>query len=139
MNSLQNSNDQTGFPPAVALLLGAAAGLTAGILIAGKSGTRLRAEAGDALNGCWDSASGKVDEITRQGADLARKGAEQIQRVKTVAGDKLKQAFSSAVDSGETGAHKAIDDTVEAVHSAASKSHWAVSNAAGSIRSATPD
>jgi gas vesicle protein len=125
------------FPPGLALLLGAAAGLTAGLLIAGKSGARLRTEIGQAVDEYRDVATNKITELRDQGSELAQKGLMQVQRAKTAATDKVKQTVNKAVNDGETDAHGAIDSTVSAVHSAAAKSHQVVSGAADAIRTGT--
>ena len=125
------------FPPGLALLIGGAAGFTAGMLIAGKSGARLRAEIGEAFDDTLQSASGTIRGLKEQGSDLAQKGLAQVRRAQAEAGDKVRQTVKQAVGGGESEAHSAINSTVSAVHSAADKSHQAVSDAADAIRTGT--
>jgi gas vesicle protein len=127
----------SGFPPGLALLIGGAAGFTAGMLIAGKSGARLRAEIGEAVDDTLQCATGKIRGLKDQGSELAQKGLAQVRRAQAEAGEKVKQTVNRAVDEGESEAHNAINSTVAAVHSAADKSHQAVSGAADAIRTGT--
>ena len=132
-----HSRKQTDFPPGLALALGASAGLAVGIFIAGKSGAKLRAEIRAALDEYMGAASDKLSALKEQGSDFAQKGLRQVQKTTSAATDKIKSAVSHAVDRGEGQAHGAIDDTVAAVTSAATKGHQIVTDTASTLRTGT--
>ena len=91
----------------LALLAGAGAGLAAGILLAPKSGGKLRAAVNEYL-------------------DVARQ--------KT---DKIRNSVAGAFDTGALEINSVIDQTVAAVNNSAQKGHDLVNGAADSIRTAT--
>jgi len=120
-DTTQNTFD---FPPSLAMLIGVAAGLAAGIFIAGKNGAKLRAEIGRA-----------AEDLRQQGSELADRGIRKIRDVKSATADSVRQNLSGVIDEGERQAHGAIDTTVSAVQSSAEKSHRTVAVVADSLRS----
>jgi gas vesicle protein len=121
----------------MAVLAGAGAGLTVGLLMAPKSGDRLRADIGTAVDEYLDSARQKAGELRTSATNLAQKGLREVQRAKDTAAEKVSGAFSHAVDTGAKEAHGAIDDTVANVNSAAKKGHNNVDSAADALRTGT--
>ncbi len=95
----------------MALLAGVGAGLAAGILLAPKSGIRMRAEIRNAVSGYMDEAVSSVESA--------------------------RHSVASAVDTGVRDINEAIEQTVAAVRSGAKISHDAVNSAAASLRAGT--
>lgn len=121
----------------MAILAGAGAGLAVGFLMAPKSGDKLRADIGSAVNEYLDSARHKAGELRTSATNLAQKGYKEVQRAKDTATEKVSGAFSQAVGSGATEAHGAIDSTVANVNAAAKKGHNNIDGAADALRSST--
>jgi gas vesicle protein len=114
----------------MAAFAGAAAGLTVGLLMAPKSGDKLRAEIGGAVNEYLDAARQKAEGLRASASGLAQRGLKEVQRVKDTASEKI----SGAVDAGAQQAHGAIDGAVASVQSGAKKGHTAVDSSADAIR-----
>jgi gas vesicle protein len=121
----------------LALLAGASAGLAVGVLMAPKSGERLRADIGGAVDDYLDTAREKADELRTSASNLAQRGLREIRRTKDAAAEKFSGAVSNAVDTGSKQAHDTIDSTVANVNSGAEKGHRAVDSTANNIRTAT--
>jgi len=121
----------------LALLAGAGAGLTVGLLMAPKSGDRLRADIGSTVDGYLETARHKAEELRNSASSLANRGLSEVRRTKNLAADKVSGAFSHAVNTGEKQAHAAIDSTVDNVNNSAVKGHDAVDSAADALRSGT--
>lgn len=117
----------------IAVLAGAAAGLAVGLLMAPKSGDKLRGDIGRSVEEYLESARRKADELKTSAANLAQRGLREVQRTKDAATAKA----DVAVDTGAAGAHHAIDQTVDAVNYGARKGHEAVDYAAGTLRTGT--
>jgi gas vesicle protein len=121
----------------LALLAGAGAGLAVGILMAPKSGDRLRAEIGGAVDDYLETARQKADDLRTSASNLAQRGLREIRRTKDAAAEKFSGVVSDAVDTGSKQAHDAIDSTVANVKSGADKGHRAVDTAANNLRTGT--
>jgi gas vesicle protein len=118
----------------MALLAGAGAGLAVGLLMAPKSGDRMRADIGTAVDEYLDSARQKASELRTSATNFAQKGLKEVQRAKDTATEKMSGAFTHAVDAGAKGAHGAIDHTVVNVAAAAKKGHNNIDTAADALR-----
>lgn len=106
----------------LALLAGVGAGVVVGLAIAPKSGQKLRADIGDAVDGYLDSASQKAEELRKSAANLAQRGLREVQKTTVDAAEKIKDmvnggldAVNSAVDTGATNGHEVIDRAADAV------------------------
>ena len=121
----------------IALLAGAGAGLAIGFLMAPKSGDRLRADIGTAVDEYLESAREKASELRASATSLAQRGLREVQKTKDNIAGQVKETVASAVEGGARDAHNAIDQTVAAVNTGARKSHEAVTNAADSVRTGT--
>lgn len=121
----------------IALLAGAGAGLAIGFLMAPKSGDRLRADIGTAVDAYLDSVRETASELHASATGLAQRGFREVQRTKDNIADHVKDTVACAVDGGARDAHNAIDQTVAAINTGARKTHDAVTNAAESARAGT--
>ena len=121
----------------IALLAGAGAGLAVGFLMAPKSGDRLRADIGTAVDEYLEAAREKASELRASATSFAQRGLREVQKTKDHVADQVKETVASAVDGGAKDAHNAINQTVAAVNTGAQKGHEAVSNAANAVRTGT--
>src|SRR5438067_7416536 len=112
----------------IAVLAGAAAGLTVGLLMAPKSGEKLREDIGTSVDEYLDSARRKAGELKTSASNLAQRGLREVQRTKDAVASKV----GSAVDRGASQSHDAID-------TGADRGHEFVDKAADAIRSGTGD
>lgn len=117
----------------LALLAGATAGVTVGVLMAPKSGAKLRADIGSAAEGYLQSARQESEDLQNSAADLARRGMNYVQRSKDAATNKVREAVFIAADAGAKDAHGAIDHAVAAMNAGATKSHEMVNDAANAL------
>ena len=124
----KNTNDTDVKTVLIAILAGAAAGLTVGLLMAPKSGEKLREDIGTSVDEYLDSARRKAGELKTSASNLAQRGLREVQKTK----DAVASRVSSAVDRGASQSHDAID-------SGAEKGHQAVNRAADAIRTGTGD
>jgi len=113
---MQTNNDSNYSTILLALCAGVGTGVAVGLLLAKQSGRELRSEIGESVGGYVNSARQKATELKDSATDFARHGIGELSRAK-----------DKAVDSGEKGAHRAIDI-------ASGKSHDAVEDAAQSLR-----
>lgn len=116
----------------LSLLAGAGAGLVVGAMMAPKSGSKLRAQIGEAVDDYLDSAKDKVGDIRNSAANLAQRGMREVR-------NKMGDTVDCAVDAGVGSAHDAIHRAADTMHSGvqtgAKKGHEAVDQAADAVRS----
>src|SRR5437899_11893432 len=80
----------------LALLAGAGAGLTVGLLMAPKAGDRLRADIGSTVDGYLETARQKAEGLRNSASNLAHRGLSEVRRTKNLAADKVSGAFLNA-------------------------------------------
>ncbi len=133
----EKNSDSSNKNIVLALVAGAGAGLAAGLLMAPKSGEKLRAEIGDAVNDYMDTARKSADELKTSAGKLVERGRDDVRKGAEVAAGAIRGMVSSAVETGSKDAHEAISRTEKSVHNGAVVSHVAVNNATEAMRAKT--
>lgn len=133
----QRNNDSSSGAILLAFLAGAGAGLTAGILLAPKSGERLRSEIGDSVGDYLESARQTAAGLKTSAINITERGLKDAQRAKDHAVAVLKDDVRGAVETGGAQAHNAIDRTEAALQAGAKKSHETVSEVVNAARTGT--
>jgi len=115
----------------LSLIAGAGAGLVVGVMLAPKSGRKLRAQFGSAVDDYVDSARDVAGDVGASARCYAKKSVAQFR-------SRFNRNVDDAIDAGKGRVHDVIDNAAEAVHSkvdaGAAKGHDAVDRAADSVR-----
>jgi gas vesicle protein len=121
---------------AAAFLAGAGAGVTLAILFAPKSGSRMRAGIGDAVDDCLDSAREKANRVRTSGIETTDRGLRTVDKVAKETAGKIEDtvvraagAGSQAAETAAREARNAIDQTAAAVQSGVNKAVEALHSA----------
>jgi gas vesicle protein len=115
---------ESSFPTNVlALIAGVSAGVAVGILMAPKSGAKLRAEIEATVDEYMNTARQKAEGLRTSAVNLAQRRMQDV-----------KKAVSGAAEAHASDAHNAIDKTVAAVNEGGKKGHEAVDGALNMVR-----
>jgi gas vesicle protein len=82
----------------LALLAGVGAGVAVGLMIAPKSGRKLRADIGNTVDGYMDSATQSAEDLRKNAAKLARRGLREVQKTPGKAAEKVRETINGAME-----------------------------------------